>query len=112
MRQCLTQAFIHSSLLDFFGDVSNSKPETGVMLRYVVEMAVIRLDLFFGCRQRRIVCHRKASLTFFILICRDGSEVLQDARSGNILAEILIQSQDNNVMPVVATFASPWRLGM
>ena len=90
----------------FFRIHDNSKPETGVMLRYAFGLMSDNIWLLSQKRDKRLT-----NFSLFILFYRDGSEVLQDARSGNILAEILIKSQDNNVMPVVATFASPWRLG-
>jgi hypothetical protein len=42
----------------------------------------------------------------------DGSEVSRDSRSGDVLAEILLQSKGNasQKVPVVASFSSPWPL--
>eukprot|EP00428_Durinskia_dybowskii_P013086 CAMPEP_0170212826 /NCGR_PEP_ID=MMETSP0116_2-20130129/6035_1 /TAXON_ID=400756 /ORGANISM="Durinskia baltica, Strain CSIRO CS-38" /LENGTH=275 /DNA_ID=CAMNT_0010463373 /DNA_START=8 /DNA_END=831 /DNA_ORIENTATION=- len=47
------------------------------------------------------------------VVLRDGSEVSRDARSGDVLAEILVKKNGggtDNVIPVVATFTSPWPL--
>ncbi len=45
------------------------------------------------------------------VILRDGSEVSRDARSGDVLAEILVKnSSTGDMIPVVATFTSPWPL--
>jgi hypothetical protein len=42
----------------------------------------------------------------------DGSEVSRDNRSGDVLAEILVKGKGSEaLMPVVATFSSPWPLG-
>jgi hypothetical protein len=45
-------------------------------------------------------------------LLRDGSEVSRDSRSGDVLAEILVQSKDDakQMVPVLATFVSPWPL--
>jgi hypothetical protein len=44
-------------------------------------------------------------------ILRDGSDVSRDGRTGDVLAEILLQSSDANEKVVVVTsFASPWPL--
>lgn len=42
----------------------------------------------------------------------DGSEVSRDNRSGDVLVEILLQSQQNAAqkVPVLASFSSPWPL--
>ena len=55
-------------------------------------------------------------LSLIVALCctsqqRDGTDVLQDLRSGNVLAEILVKGQNGDYKPVVATFASPWKLG-
>lgn len=42
---------------------------------------------------------------------RDGSEVLRDPRSGNVLAEILLKAVGGDLLPVIASFSSPWPLG-
>jgi hypothetical protein len=44
------------------------------------------------------------------VVLREGSEVSRDSRSGNVLAEILVKG-NGNLMPVVASFSSPWPLG-
>jgi hypothetical protein len=41
---------------------------------------------------------------------REGSEVSRDSRSGDVLAEILVKG-NGDLIPVVASFASPWPLG-
>jgi hypothetical protein len=52
-----------------------------------------------------------AILSLACRVLRDGSEVLRDSRTGDVLAEILLQSADsNNKVPVLATFVSPWPL--
>jgi hypothetical protein len=46
-------------------------------------------------------------------ILRDGSEVSRDGRTGDVLAEILLQSSNNNAnekVVVVTSFVSPWPL--
>jgi hypothetical protein len=45
-------------------------------------------------------------------LLRDGSEVSRDSRSGDVLAEILLQSKQNasQKIPVFASFSSPWPL--
>ena len=42
-------------------------------------------------------------------LLRDGSEVSRDSRTGDVLAEILLQSSTGNV-PVLASFVAPWPL--
>ena len=41
---------------------------------------------------------------------RDGSEVSRD-RSGNVLAEIILQKSDGGRMAALASYSSPWPLG-
>lgn len=43
------------------------------------------------------------------VVLRDGSEASRDARSGNVLAEILV-GKSTDPTPVLATFSSPWPL--
>lgn len=45
-------------------------------------------------------------------LLRDGSEVFRDSRSGDVLAEILVKSQETGAtkIPVFASFQSPWPL--
>ena len=43
------------------------------------------------------------------VLLRDGSEVSRDARSGDVLAEILLKSGSDKV-PVLTSFSSPWPL--
>lgn len=46
------------------------------------------------------------------VVLRDGSEVSRDARTGDVLAEILVRSGSNadELVPVLAGFSSPWSL--
>jgi len=55
------------------------------------------------------------------IIFREGTEVSRNARSGDVLAEILVKNSNNNnnnkdgstndsLLPVVTTFSSPWPL--
>jgi hypothetical protein len=44
------------------------------------------------------------------VILRDGSEVSRDGRTGDVLAEIVLQSTDGSKMPVLASYSSPWPL--
>lgn len=45
------------------------------------------------------------------IILRDGSELSRDSRSGAVLAELLLKGEDGKqLMPVLATFSSPWPL--
>jgi hypothetical protein len=49
------------------------------------------------------------------VVLREGSEVTRDSRTGSVLAELLLQpsvssSSGGDVVPVVASFASPWPL--
>jgi hypothetical protein len=50
------------------------------------------------------------------IIFRDGTEVSRDAKSGDVLAEILVKnvksnnSDDDKLLAVVTTFSSPWPL--
>lgn len=45
------------------------------------------------------------------VILRDGTEVNRDSKSGDVLAEILVKdAKSSNLIPVVATFTSPWPL--
>lgn len=49
------------------------------------------------------------------VLLREGTEISRDSKSGNVLAEILVQknaSGEDNLMAVVASFQSPWPLGM
>lgn len=41
---------------------------------------------------------------------REGTEVSRDAKSGNVLAEILVSKGSGEKMPVVTSFQSPWPL--
>lgn len=46
------------------------------------------------------------------VVLLDGSEVSRDGRSGDVFAEILVKGRgSDDLMPVVATFSSPWPLG-
>lgn len=42
---------------------------------------------------------------------RDGSEVSRDPRSGNVLAEIILQKTDGSRMAALSSYSSPWPLG-
>lgn len=44
------------------------------------------------------------------LVYRDGSDVSRDPRTGNVLAEILLQNQNGERMAVLTSFSSPWNL--
>ncbi|KAG7347239.1 hypothetical protein IV203_015944 [Nitzschia inconspicua] len=44
------------------------------------------------------------------VVLREGSEVSRDSRSGDVLAEILVKGNGNVVVPIVASFSSPWPL--
>ena len=44
-------------------------------------------------------------------LIRDGSELSRDARSGNVLAEIVVKDSNKELIPVVAAFSAPWPLG-
>jgi hypothetical protein len=44
------------------------------------------------------------------VVLRDGSQVARDARNGNVLAELVLQG-NKDLVPVLATFSSPWPLG-
>ncbi|KAL3934983.1 MAG: hypothetical protein SGBAC_009412 [Bacillariaceae sp.] len=41
---------------------------------------------------------------------RDGSEVSRDPRSGNVLAEIILQKTDGSRMAALSSYSSPWPL--
>lgn len=45
-------------------------------------------------------------------LLRDGSEVSRNTRTGDVVAEILVQSRSNTAekVPVLASFATPWPL--
>ena len=49
------------------------------------------------------------------VLLREGTDISRDSKSGNVLAEILVQktggSGDDNLMAVVTSFQSPWPLG-
>ena len=46
------------------------------------------------------------------VVLLDGSDISRDGRSGDVLAEILVKGRGSeDLMPVVATFSSPWPLG-
>ena len=44
------------------------------------------------------------------VILRDGSDVSRDARSGGVLAEIILKGKDQEQVPVLASYESPWPL--
>lgn len=45
------------------------------------------------------------------VVLRDGSVVNRDARSGDVMAELLVKNSSNgDMIPVVTTFTSPWPL--
>ena len=50
------------------------------------------------------------------VLIREGTDISRDPKSGNVLAEILVQKSGaespDNLMAVVASFQSPWPLGM
>ena len=41
---------------------------------------------------------------------RDGSELSRDPRSGDVLAEILLQTEGGGRMAALASYSSPWPL--
>ena len=44
---------------------------------------------------------------------RDGSEVFRDPRNGDVLAELVLKAKGSSgEVPVLASFSSPWPLGM
>ena len=45
------------------------------------------------------------------VVLREGSDVRRDSKTGDVLAEILVQTASKEYMPVVASFSSPWPLG-
>ena len=45
------------------------------------------------------------------VVLRDGTDISRDSKSGNVLAEILVQKADKELMAVVTSFQSPWPLG-
>ena len=49
-------------------------------------------------------------LTTFESTHREDTEVSRDKGSGDVFAEILVKSKDG-LIPVVASFTSPWPLG-
>ena len=50
------------------------------------------------------------------VLLREGTDISRDSKSGNVLAEILVQkkgsSDAEDFMAVVTSFQSPWPLGM
>lgn len=46
------------------------------------------------------------------VVLRDGSDVSRDSRTGDVLAEILVQSSSSSsdMVPVLASYSSPWQL--
>eukprot|EP00980_Cylindrotheca_fusiformis_P004832 scaffold1034_cov127-Cylindrotheca_fusiformis.AAC.13 len=45
------------------------------------------------------------------VVLREGTDISRDARTGDVLAEILVKKADTDeVMPVLTTFTSPWAL--
>jgi len=44
------------------------------------------------------------------VVLRDGSDILRDPKTGNVLAEIVVASP-NGKSSVLASFSSPWALG-
>lgn len=44
------------------------------------------------------------------IIFRDGSEVSRDSRTGNVLAEIVLNNESSDPVAVLASFSSPWPL--
>ena len=50
------------------------------------------------------------------VLIREGTDISRDPKSGNVLAEILVQKtgggdSDDNLMAVLTSFESPWPLG-
>lgn len=47
------------------------------------------------------------------VLLREGTDVSRDSKSGNVLAEILVQKSGgpDDLMAVVTSFQSPWPLG-
>jgi len=49
------------------------------------------------------------------VLLREGTDISRDAKSGNVLAEILVKktngNEDDKFMAVVTSFQSPWPLG-
>ena len=46
------------------------------------------------------------------IVFRDGSELSREAKSGDVLTEILLDAKSDNPIAVITTFSSPWPLGM
>lgn len=44
------------------------------------------------------------------VLLREGTDISRDSKSGNVLAEILVQQPDKELMAVVTSFQSPWPL--
>ncbi|CAB9523953.1 expressed unknown protein [Seminavis robusta] len=44
------------------------------------------------------------------VVLRDGAELSRDSRNGNVAAEIVLQANKDEFVPVLATFSSPWPL--
>jgi hypothetical protein len=43
-------------------------------------------------------------------LLREGSEVSRDSRTGDVLAEILVEGSNTKTIPVLASFSAPWPL--
>jgi hypothetical protein len=82
------------------GQAGKAKPQTGVVLRYVNRPPFV-MNLKF---------ETISDLPVFNI--REGTDVSRDSRTGDVLAELLVKRGDTgDLMPVVATFTSPWALG-
>jgi hypothetical protein len=46
------------------------------------------------------------------IVFRDGSELSRDGKTGDVLTEILLNARSDDPTAVIATFSSPWPLGM
>ena len=57
------------------------------------------------------ICSHTSDQTSVKSRLREGSEVSRDSRTGDVLAEILVKgSGSDNMIPVLASFVSPWSL--
>jgi hypothetical protein len=47
---------------------------------------------------------------YLFVSCRDGSDISRDPRTGDVLAEILLQDTNGERMAALTSFSSPWPL--
>lgn len=68
------------------------------------------IQIWQNCYRFPVIDSSVLVLRTLYRLLRDGSEVSRDSRTGDVLAEILLQSPSGENVPVLASFVAPWPL--